>query len=127
MEALRKAKLYVNEKKTKLFCYEIHFLGHKISQKGIEADEGKANKILEWPVPKNVGDIRAFLGLVHYLNAFLPHLTIQSNILSCLTTKECDKKFPEWTTEHHEAFLRIKDIVISHECLMVTDHKKTRL
>ena len=38
MEALHKAKLYVNKKKTKLFCYEIKFLGHKISQAGIEAE-----------------------------------------------------------------------------------------
>jgi hypothetical protein len=33
MDALRQAKLYVNQKKTNLFCYEIKFLGHKVSQK----------------------------------------------------------------------------------------------
>ena len=63
MDALRRAKLYVNEKKTKLFCYEINFLGHKISQKGIEADDSKVDKILQWPVPKSASDVRAFLGL----------------------------------------------------------------
>ena len=124
MEALRKAKLYVNEKKTKLFCYEIKFLGHKISHRGIEADGSKVDKILDWPVPKNAGEVRAFLGLVRYLNAFLPRLAIQSNILSRLTTKECDKNFPDWTQEHHDAFLKIKDIVISRDCLTVIDHKK---
>ena len=82
MEALRKAKLYANEKKTKLFCYEIKFLGHKISHVGIEADNDKVSKILEWPVPKSVSDVRAFLGLVCYLNAFLPRLAMQSEILS---------------------------------------------
>ena len=124
MNALRKAKLYVNEKKTHLFCYEIKFLGHKISQKGIEADGSKVDKILDWPIPKNAGDVRAFLGLVQYLNAFLPRLAAQSQILSRLTTKECDKKFPKWTSEHHEAFMKIKDIVVSRECLTVIDHNK---
>lgn len=124
MEALRKAKLYVNEKKTHLFCSEIHFLGHKISQKGIEADGSKVDKILDWPVPKNANEVRAFLGLVRYLNAFLPRLATQSNILSRLTTKECDKNFPEWTEQFHNAFLKIKDIVVSRECLTVIDHKK---
>ena len=57
MEALRKAKLYVNEKKTKLFCHKINFLGHKISQAGIEADDKKVDKILDWPVPKSSGDV----------------------------------------------------------------------
>ena len=94
MDALRKAKLYVNEKKMKPFCYEIKFLGHRISRAGIEADDDKVSKILEWPVPKSASDVRAFLGLVHYLNSFLPRLAIQGDILSRLTAKECDKKFP---------------------------------
>ena len=29
MNALRDAKLYINRKKTELFCYEVSFLGHK--------------------------------------------------------------------------------------------------
>ena len=124
MDALRKAKLYVNPKKTHLFCYEIKFLGHIISQKGIEADGSKVDKILDWPVPKNANDVRAFLGLVRYLNAFLPRLATQSHILSRLTTKECDKNFPEWTQVFQDAFDKIKGIVVSRECLTVIDHKK---
>src|SRR5271168_4195618 len=50
-----------------------------------------------WPVPKSSGDVRAFLGIVRYLNAFLPNLAVQSNVLNRLTTKECDKNFPTWT------------------------------
>ena len=124
MEALKAAKLYVNEKKTNLFCYNIQFLGHKISQNGIEVFKGKADKILEWPVPQSAADVRAFLGLVCYLNTFLPCLAIQSSILSHLTTKECDKNFPKWMQEHQDAFLKIKDIVVSWECLTIIDHKK---
>lgn len=52
MIALRNAKLYCNEKKCKLFSFEINFLGHKISRKGIETNGSKVDKILEWPVPK---------------------------------------------------------------------------
>ena len=124
MEALRAAKLYVNPKKTHLFCYEIKFLGHIISQRGIEADGSKVDKILDWPIPKSANDVRAFLGLVRYLNAFLPRLAAQSLLLSRLTTKECDKKFPEWTQQFQDAFEKIKGIVVSRECLTVIDHKK---
>ena len=46
MQALRTAKLYVNRKKTHLFCHEVKFLGHRISQAGIEADHEKVAKIL---------------------------------------------------------------------------------
>lgn len=98
MQALQEAKLYVNKKKTNLFCYEISFLGHKILQKGVEADPSKVDKILQWPIPQNTTEVRGFLGLVCYLNTFLPKLAIQSEILSCLMTKECesmDRSFPK--------------------------------
>jgi Reverse transcriptase (RNA-dependent DNA polymerase) len=124
MEALCRSKLYVNENKTKLFCYKIKFLGHKISQAGIEADDDKVSKILDWPTPKSASDVRAFLGLVCYLNAFLPCLAMQSEILSRLTTKECEKWFPDWTPTLHAAFKKIKEIVVSRECLTVIDHHK---
>ena len=61
MQALRDAKLYVNEKKTNLFCYEISFLGHRILQKGVEVDSSKVDKILQWPIPKNTTEVRGFL------------------------------------------------------------------
>ena len=52
MNALHEARLYINKKKTNLFSYEINFLGHIISQRGIEADTSKVSKILDWPHPK---------------------------------------------------------------------------
>ena len=51
LQALLDHKLYLNLKKSKLFCSEICFLGHCISAKGVEADEGKADHITNWPVP----------------------------------------------------------------------------
>lgn len=51
-KALCCAKLYINPKKTNLFCKEIDFLGHHISEQGIEADTSKVEKVLSWPVPK---------------------------------------------------------------------------
>jgi Reverse transcriptase (RNA-dependent DNA polymerase)/Aspartyl protease len=86
--ALQEACLYINKKKTNLFCYNISFLGHNISQKGIQADASKVDKILDWPAPKNQKQVQQFLGLVKYLSAFLPHLAIQSSILSRLTTRD---------------------------------------
>ena len=122
MEALRAARLYVNEKKTKLFCSEIIFLGHKISCRGVEADSKKVDQILNWPAPKTAKEVRQFLGLVRYLNAFLPRLAMESDVLSKLTTKECEKKFPGWSETHQVAFDNIKSIVVSRECLTVIDH-----
>jgi hypothetical protein len=124
MGALRDAKLHVNQKKTKLFCDEINFLGHHISQRGVEADNSKVARILDWPTPKTAKEVRQFLGLVRYLNAFLPRLALQSEVLNRLTWKDCDKRFPEWTQKYQDAFDAIKSLVVSRECLTTVDHSK---
>ena len=125
MNALREASLHVNHKKTKLFCEEINFLGHHISQCGVEADKGKVARILDWPVPKCAKDVQQFLGLVRYLNAFLPKLAMQSDILNRLTWKDCNEKFPIWTQKYQDVFDAVKRIVVSYECLTIIDHTKT--
>jgi hypothetical protein len=122
LQTLRDAGLFCNLKKTKLFCTEINFLGHKISAKGIEADDKKADRILNWPVPKSAKEVRRFLGLVRYLAVFLPDLARFSTILSKLTERDCDDQFPDWNDSHQSAFDSIKQLVLSRDCLTTIDY-----
>ena len=121
LQALEDAKLYCNPKKTKLFATEIHFLGHRISTRGIEPDEGKADRIKSWPIPTSATEVRSFLGLVRYLASFLPKLANFTTILDELTRKECDKSFPGWKERHQLAFDSIKRLVTSTDCLTTID------
>jgi hypothetical protein len=82
LQALLDNKLYLNAKKTKLFCSEIRFLGHHISAKGVEANEGKADCIINWPVPTCAKHIHSFLGLVCYLSAFLLNLAEHTGLMN---------------------------------------------
>ena len=72
---------------------------------------------------------RVFLGLVQYLSAF-PNLAEKTHILDDLTTKDCDKLFPDWTEKHQTAFNAIKAMVVSTDCLttinpmLMPGHKK---
>lgn len=121
LDSLLKHKLHLNPKKSKLFCSEIRFLGHRISAKGVEADEGKADRITNWPLPTCAKHVRSFLGLVRYLSSFLPKLADHTAILNELTTKECDKNFPQWTERHQVAFDKVKTLVVSKACLTTID------
>jgi hypothetical protein len=121
LNAVRSSKLYVNPKKTKLFCTEIDFLGHHISALGIEADTKKVDKILSWPIPSSSTQARSFLGLVRYISAFLPNLAEHTHVLTELTTKEADKHFPKWSSRYQTAFDGIKTIVTSRDCLTTID------
>jgi hypothetical protein len=120
--SLRKAGLYIKKKKIKMFCTSVKFLGHIISQAGIEADGSKVEKILNWPTPRNGKEVRQFLGLVRYRSAFVPHLAHHTEILNKLTTKTSLRDFPTWTPDHQFAFDSIKQIMLSRECLTVIDH-----
>jgi hypothetical protein len=119
---LKKASLYCNPKKTKLFQYEVDFLGHHISHRGVEADTRKVEQIVHWPTPKSATNVRAFLGLVRYISGFLHNLADHTAVLEKLTTKACDKKFPGWSDEAQSAFDAIKSIVVSRDCLTTIDH-----
>ena len=125
LEALRRANLFCNGSKTTLFSTEISFLGHKISAEGIQADPRKINRILEWPQPTTATNVRGFLGLTRYIAPFLPALAEHTSVLTPLTTKECDRDFPNWEIEHQRAFDAIKMLVTGTECLTVIDYEDT--
>jgi hypothetical protein len=71
LEALRDAGVTVSIKKSTLFAERIEFLGHVISPAGLEVAASKIEKILDWLAPRNVSEIRAFLGLVNYISGFI--------------------------------------------------------
>ena len=121
LQALLDNKLYLNPKKSKLFCSEICFLGHQISASGVEADEGKAEQIQNWPTLTCAKHVRSFLGLVCYLSAFLPNLATHTTVLDKLMMKECNKSFPPWSKCHQTAFENIKALIVSKVCLTTID------
>ena len=123
LDMLRDANLYCSLKKLTLFTTDFTFLGHRISQCGIEADPTKVDCITKWPVPISAKEVCLFLGLIRYISNFLSNLVEHTIVLNPLTRKECNSSFPTWTGEHQYAFNSIKKLVLSSECLMTIDHK----
>jgi len=50
---------------------KIGFLGVVIGPDGIEMEKEKVEGVLSWPEPKNVKDVRKFLGLANYYRRFI--------------------------------------------------------
>ena len=46
-------------------------LGHEISRKGIEVDKANVEVIAKLPLPKNIKDIRSFLGHARFYRRFI--------------------------------------------------------
>lgn len=122
LDALRAHSLFASPKKTNLFALEVDFLGHHVSERGVEPDKKKIEKVLDWPVPKSASDVRAFIGLVRFMDKFLPHLARFTVELTPLTTKDAEREWPGWSARHQVAFDGIKKLVTSSDCLTVIDY-----
>jgi len=46
-------------------------LGHVVSKEGIAVDPKKIRVVMEWAAPRNVDEVRSFMGLVGYYRRFI--------------------------------------------------------
>jgi hypothetical protein len=58
LQVLREHLLYAKLNKCSFYQKQIHYLGHIISEDGIEVDPKKIESIREWSEPKNVTEVR---------------------------------------------------------------------
>ena len=71
LKQLEKNDLYVKPEKCVWRVRKIGFLGVIIGPNGIEMEKEKVDGVLSWPEPKNVKDVRKFLGLANYYRRFI--------------------------------------------------------
>ncbi|CAH9102252.1 unnamed protein product [Cuscuta epithymum] len=103
LETLREKQLYAKLSKCEFWLKEIGFLGHVVSGSGIAVDNKKIEAITEWERPKNVKEIRSFLGLAGYYRKFVEKFSVLASPLTKLTRKgakfiwddKCEKGFIE--------------------------------
>ena len=105
MKRLEASNLKLNPEKCVLFNTHVSFLGHLISSEGIEVDPAKTKVVQDWPVPKNVSELRSFVGLCSYMRKFIQGFSSICKPLHVLTQK--DKKF-EWNDQCQLAFEKLK-------------------
>ena len=63
LETLRKEQLYAKLSECEFWLNEVSFLGHIVSKEGIRVDPKKIEVVVEWKPPRNVIEVRSFLGL----------------------------------------------------------------
>ena len=71
LETLRKEQLYAKLSKCEFWLNEVSFLRHIVSKEGIRVDPKKIEVVVEWKPPRNVTELRSFLGLAGYYRRFV--------------------------------------------------------
>ena len=66
-ERLAEAGLQLKASKCELFKEKLEYLGHVVTSEGVFPQPDKLQAVSEWKTPKNIHDVRSFLGLCSYL------------------------------------------------------------
>ena len=111
----------LNEEKTREREDSVIFMGHKISERGIEPDSKKIEAILKMKTPDDVHDVKRFCGMVQYLARFLPQLSDMLKPLRDLTKK--DREF-SWNKECEISFKKVKETITAAPVLVYFDDDK---
>ena len=97
------------------------FMGHMISEDGLQSDPEKVRAITKLPAPENIHELRRFLGMVNYLSRYLPHVTTVLQPLQNLLKKEVPWT---WSDHHEKAFQETKAMIEANVKLAYYDPKK---
>ena len=101
-EHLAAAGLRLQPSKCHFAQNQICYLGHIVSQQGVQADPEKLKAVSLYPVPHNIKELRHFLGLANYYRRFIEGYSAIAEPLHKLTRKtaggyqwnhDCDKAF----------------------------------
>ena len=88
LRRLEENNLYVKLKKYTWKVRKIGFLGVVIGPNGIEIEREKVNGVLSWLEPKNVKDVRKFLGLANYYQRFIKDFAQVARPINTLMRKD---------------------------------------
>ena len=121
LRRLEENNLYIKPEKCVWKVRKIRFLGVVIGPNGIEMEKEKVNGVLSWPQPKNVKDIRKFLGLANYYRRFIKDFARVARPINMLTRK--DVKW-QWGVEQQKAFDELKGMFTTKPVLAALDLDK---
>ena len=101
----KEANLKLKPSKCFLFQEECTFLGHTVNADGTTCERKKVEAVQNWPEPRNVKEVRSFLGTCSYYRKYIPHFADVAAPLTNLTRKS--EKFI-WSPKCQEAFENLK-------------------
>ena len=110
LQRLQQYNIRAKRSKCAFMCESVDYLGHRIDATGLHTLSSKVKAVQNAPQPKNVQELRSFLGLLHYYGKFLPNLATLLHPLNALL--KSGSKWV-WSTECSKAFQAAKQLLVT--------------
>lgn len=118
LQLLTDAKLKLNLKKCSFLKNTATYLGHEITAGTIQPGQAKLNCVANYSRPRNVHEIRQFIGLTSYFRKFIQGFAQIARPLTELTRKDVEWS---WGVEQENAFQTLKRRLIEKPVLAIYD------
>ncbi|KAL4355348.1 hypothetical protein GQ457_06G015890 [Hibiscus cannabinus] len=120
LEILKHNQLFAKWSKCTFGATKMEYLGYRISGGFISMDKSKVQIILDWGTPKNIKELRGFLGLSGYYRWFIKGY---GGIVKPLT-ELLKKDAWEWNVEAAAAMLQLKKAMVEAPVLALPNFSK---
>ena len=106
--------MYCKPSKCEFHKPEVELLGVTVNQFGFGLEEKKVQAVHEWPEPKNLKELKGFIGFCNFYRRFLKGFSIVARPLH-----ELDGKGKPWIwgDAQRQAFERLKQLIAAEPCL----------
>lgn len=118
LRIISESGLTLNLSKCNFFRKEIDFLGFEISGNGIRPGTRKITAVSNFPTPRNVHEVRQFIGLASFFRRFVRGFAIIARPLTDLLK---NRVAWEWTDEQVKAFDTLKKRLVERLVMALYD------
>lgn len=122
LEVLRRvigAGLRLSKEKCRFCRSELRYLGYIVNDSGLHVDPEKVEAMMKVPTPKNVKEVRQFLGVVSWYRRFVENFATLVSPLTSLLKK--NRKFI-WDSDCENAFSSARQKLVSAPILACPDY-----
>ena len=120
LERLGTAGMRLKREKCAFMLDSVSYLGHVISSEGLRTGDLKVKAIVDAPDPKDLSELRSFLGMVNYYGKFLPNLATTLSPLYRLLRQSSAWR---WGPKQKKAFRHVKKLLQSNRVLTHFDDR----
>ena len=113
----RKANLKLNAEKCIFGSSSVQYLGHTLTAGGVTPGECKLRAIQETKPPKNIKQLKSFIGLVNYFRNYVRDFARKCAPLNALTRNNSEWQEGDLPEEAMAAFLQLRELLLQKPVL----------